>query len=239
MAGVDSRGHREPAPEPPGLARRVVAVARDQGLRRLAAGALAHLGYRRMIVFERSLRDLPPPRVPPPGATVERLDAAAVDDYLRLRPDTPASRVRARLAAGCVCHAVRFQGNLVAAGWTGSGRVRVDYFDADVDFPAGVAYYHDMYSVASWRSRGIGTILVSHQLAALAAAGLDRIHGASVPENRASIRVCLKLGYHAHEWLVAIGYAGARRIVRRPWRGPPLTLDSAIARRNASARAER
>lgn len=228
-----------PAPPPSDRENRLAAVARDQGLRGLAAGVLAHLGYRRMIVFERSLRDLPPPLALPPGATFERIVAATVDDYLRLRPDTPASRVRDRLAAGRLCHAVRHEGALVAAGWIGGGRVRIDYFDADVDFPAGVAYYHDMYALPSWRSRGIGTVLVSHQLAALAAAGFDRIHGASVPENRASIRVCLKLGYHAHEWLIAIGFGGARRIVRRPWRGAPLILDSPVVRKRTPPSAAR
>ncbi len=218
-----------PGPGAPRLWRRARRVAREQGVRGVVAAVLAHAGYRRLIVFERSLVAWPPPLELPPGASVERIDETTIGEYLALRPDTPEREVRAWIAAGHLGHAIRAQGRYVATGWTGGGQRHIAYLGADVEFPPGVAYYHDLYADPTWRSLGTGTALVSHQLHALAAAGYTKIHGAVVPENHPSIRVCLKLGYLPVEWLVGLSFGRWRRVFRRPWRGAIESLERSTA----------
>ena len=191
-------------------------------LRDLWFGALATTCYRRLLLLERPIVDTLPE--PDPGVTVAPLIESEIPEYLLLDRETDADTARSRMRLGHICGAVRAGNRITSAGWVapGPGRVRVDYLESELSLAPDEVFYYAFVTDADIRGRGIGT-RDWYQMRRLERKmfGPRRGLAAVLPENRASLAICLKLGY------VAVGRMGYIKI--GPWR-----QDFLLRRRAAS-----
>ena len=191
------------------IAHRAYAVLREQGFKSFWFKVAAELGYRRLILLERSL--LQP--VNPPAQTLplrfDILDESQIDDFLAFRPQLPQAEVSKRLRAGNVCFTARDRGRLVSAAWTTTGRAWTDFLGCEITIGAGEAYLFDAFTHPAYRGQGVAPALCFHQLAHFQRAGLRRVVRATLPENLPALRAHLKCGFHPHALI--------RRMKIGPW----------------------
>jgi ribosomal protein S18 acetylase RimI-like enzyme len=202
-----------------GLLRRAGLTLRNEGLTSFWFKALAMLGYRRLLVFERML-NVPLPdiasRLP---LTITSLGPEEISDYTDFRGVDAAPTAAARAAAGDVCFVASFEKRIVASGWATTTAPWLDYLEAPLAFHPGDVYLYDLYTLPEYRGRGIGLAFWAAQLRHFQAAGCRRVLSTIEPENLRSVRIAAKTGgrpifiqgrWHVGSW---------RRDFRRPWRG--------------------
>src|SRR5262245_61352405 len=92
-------------------------ILREEGWVRLVFMVLADLGYRRLLLYERRL-DAPIAPVPSRVALVfGGLQAAALEEHLRMRPRVTRRLLDERFARGDRCFVARSGGRIVAVSW--------------------------------------------------------------------------------------------------------------------------
>jgi GNAT superfamily N-acetyltransferase len=147
------------------------------------------------------------------GVTVAPLIESEIPAYLLLDRETDADTARSRMKLGHICQIARTGNRMTSAGWVapGPGRVRVDYVESELSLAPDEVFYYAFVTDADIRGRGIGTS-DWHEMRRLELKtfGPRRALAAVLPENRASLAICLKLGY------VPVGRMGYIKI--GPWR---------------------
>lgn len=196
--------------------RRALVVFRDDGLRGVVVRLLSAVGYRRLLLLERSLDyriTAPNPRL---ALRCERLTRDSFDEYFALRPDVDPDAVTSRLARGHLCHVARTDEEIVAACWSTTLKVFVDYLGCELDLGDDAAYLYDAFTAPAWRGRGVASILCAHQLSALRAEGLTRALRATWPENRSALRAHAKSGFRPVRRLTTLRLGPWRWLRDRP-----------------------
>jgi hypothetical protein len=200
-----------------GAVQRAIAVVRHQGLKSFWFKILGELGYRRMLLLERSLT--PPvsevtPRLP---VRVEVLKESEVDDYLAFRPDTPRESVTERLTLGDQCFVARHQGRIVASCWTATRPVWSEFLDCEIGLAVGEAYLFDRFTLPDFRGLRIGNAVRMYQLRSLQKAGYRRTISAIMPENEPALRDVARGGAKPFGLIGRLKIGPWQRTFRRRW----------------------
>jgi hypothetical protein len=174
--------------------RRAITVLRRQGIRSFWFKILGELGYRRMLLLERSLADRCRKSLRGLPVHVDVLKENEVEDYLAFRPDTPCTHVSARLTLGHQCCLARHEERIVAACWTATRPVWSEYLDCEIGLAAGDAYLFDRFTLPAFHGLRIGKVVRMHQLRSVQQAGYRRTISAIVLENKPALRDIAKGG---------------------------------------------
>jgi ribosomal protein S18 acetylase RimI-like enzyme/2-polyprenyl-3-methyl-5-hydroxy-6-metoxy-1,4-benzoquinol methylase len=197
---------------PGSAARRFAQVARDEGPRRLWLKAWGEHGYRRLVLVE-----LPPgvPASTPFGDGGEGLDPGALrDGEVPVRPGGRKEEVRARLAAGHTCFAVRRDGVVVATCWVARGALRSEHLGLELPLQHGEALLYEVYTAPSARSQGVATAMLAQLARVLRADGVHRILALVDPENDEGRSLFTRLGFRRAGTVRSAGLGGRRYAVR-------------------------
>jgi hypothetical protein len=128
---------------------------------RVAMGALAFLGVRRVSVYRVGTKKALARGESVPGVTGKLLSHRQVSAYLALRPDTSKSEVKQRLQDGAECLAAWREGRLVAAGCLTTGHAQIGYLGATLSLRSGVWYAFDAFTLPAERRRGISGMITA------------------------------------------------------------------------------
>lgn len=126
------------------------------GYASLFGAKLLTTAYRRMLCLVYPLQGR---RIPVYRAQIEVdfrvLESSDLDAYSRLRPRTPRENIKSRLDRGHSCITSWHEGEIVDAGWTGTGEVFVPYLQRFVCLGAGDIYSYDAYTHPRYRGYGL------------------------------------------------------------------------------------
>jgi hypothetical protein len=190
----------------PGSAwRRAREVLRREGSRSLALRLAGEVGYRRMLVMECSLAVQPARVDPAEGVEFGPLRAADIAEYLRLRPDSDAAEIEARLARDDECVVARRDGHIVQACWAAQSPVWIDYLHRHFELADDQTMLYDFYALPEVRGRNLFRAHISAMFSHWAGHRRQRILAAFHPENRAWALV-ERVGLRP---VGVIGYVGA------------------------------
>jgi ribosomal protein S18 acetylase RimI-like enzyme len=191
------------------LARRALAVLRDEGFASFGFKVASTLGYRRLMLLERPLEGTPPRLACGLALGIELLAPRDVDDYLAFRPESARERILDRLRAGQACFVARHEGSVVSACWATTQPAWSEYLACEIAVAAGEVFMFDAFTQSEYRGRGIAPALCAQQLIHYAQAGLCRATRAVLPENVPAWRAHAKAGFRP--------YAVIRTLRIGPW----------------------
>ena len=191
------------------LARRALAVLREEGLASFAFKVASALGYRRLMLLERPLEGTPPRFACGLSVGIELLAPRDVDDYLAFRPESPPGRVLDRLRLGQACFVARHEGRVVSACWATTEPAWSEYLACELPVAAGEVFMFDAFTQPAYRGRGIAPALCVQLLIHYGEAGLRRATRAVLPENLPARRAHAKAGFRP--------YAVVRTLRIGPW----------------------
>jgi GNAT superfamily N-acetyltransferase len=200
---------------PPGKLARAWAVLRDDGPRIFWLKLAGDLGYRRLLLLQRSLaQEIPEPaaRVP---VIVEILPPEAADELFACRPETARARVLQRWRAGHLCFVARHEGAVVSSCWTATANAYSEYLEYAIDLAPGDAYLFDAFTLPRYRGNGVAHAVCMRQLRYLQQTGHRRAIRMTAPENTVALRVHAKAGFRPLGSIVRVGFGRWRTIVRR------------------------
>ena len=197
------------------LARRLIAVARQEGPRGLWWRALSATVYRRLVLVARQIDRAPPA----PGARLavdlEDLTVARVGHYLELRRDASAAEIERRLRTGQRCTIARHRGDIVSVRWSAVGTAEVPYLELAFELPPGVAYVYDVYTSPRARGRGIARQARLDVEDRLRRTGARVLLGTFMPENSAGRGLVAAAGYRPVGMIGCVRLPGARFPLRQ------------------------
>ncbi len=182
---------------------------RHEGMHVFLMKLLGELGYRRVHVLARSLRE-PVAPLPPSSITLDILGTVPFEEYALLRRDTTREALEGRARAGHVCFVARENGRIVAACWSATRDARDDYLGCSIPLEPGDVYFYNAFTAASHRGRNLARRVCARQLEHFRDAGFVRAVRVTVPENVAALRAHGKSGF------VPVGMIARLRI--GPWR---------------------
>lgn len=197
------------------LLTRVREVLREEGLRGLWIRGLGVTVYRRLLLFSLDLSDYPGAGRQPDGLEVGELDLGSVDEYGRMRPDTPAAEVRRRLESDQSCLFVRREGRMVSARWIDRSEAEVEYLGLTYELAPGAGHLYDVYTAPEARRARIGRATFPRYVAMLQDLGVERLLVTALPENEAGVGLIEAAGYQPVGRIGAIRLGPARVGVRR------------------------
>jgi len=180
--------------------------------------------YRRVVMLERDLSD------PIPGVhariqvtigllkedEANELAAFCARNYPTLRE----GEIRRRLREGNLCIVARYKGKIVHASWEAFGVHRLEYLRLRVHLAPDEVYGYDMHTAAEFRKQGIGRARAAWSLRYLRNAGYKRLIIDVLPENVASERSILPLGFRRTATLARIIHGPLKITLYRPIRKP-------------------
>ncbi len=227
--------------------RGLLARARERyelgGLPALSGTLVQRLGFRHLVIFERSLRPAGTGASPAiEGSAVEGLRVAPLgtehaEQYAALRPFDGARQLRERLAAGSLAIGAWLGADLVSVAWWHPGEAWIPEIGLHIVLPSHFIYAYDSYTRRDLRGRGITPARALRTFAMLADLGFTRGLCYVLAHNRPSMRAVRKIGWQPtaeiralalpHTVLMSYSRAGRapRLCVRRrdsgPWPGPP------------------
>ena len=201
------------------VVRRAIAVLRHQGLKSFWFKILGELGYRRLLLLERSLAQPVSEVIAGLPIRVDVLQETDVDDYLVFRPDTPLTSVTERLTLGHRCYLARHEGRIVAACWTATRSVWSEYLGCEIGLGAGDAYLFDRFTLPAFRGLRIGNAVRMRQLRNLQQAGYRRTISAIMLENKPALRDIAKGGAKPFAVIGRFKFGRWQRTFRRRWTG--------------------
>ena len=197
------------------MPRRVVEVARSEGLRGLWWRTLSATVYRRLVLVAREIDQGPEPARARLDLEFEYLTPDGIGEYLQLRDDASAAEIERRLRAGHRCALARHRGELVSARWFTTEAAEIDYLELAFELPRGVAYLYDVYTSPAARGRGISGEARRSYEEELRRAGTRRLLGTFMPENTAGLGLVSGAGYRAAGMVGCVRLPGVRIPVRR------------------------
>jgi hypothetical protein len=187
---------------------RAAEVARREGLRSMWFKALGETVYRRLLLLEASVGDVPGPAPGESSLEFSVLSADQIDDngIGGLTREEAAQRLR----RGDRCFCTHRDGQLVALRWVAVAEARVDYLHCRLLLAPGVAYIYDAYTTPEARGSGIFGVTWTALARSLGLEGIHTILGSVLPENRPARRALGKLPYRV------VGTMGCTKL--GPWR---------------------
>lgn len=185
---------------------RAVEVLRVEGIRSFWLRVLGQTVYRRVIVMEFSFDGPTTSVVARIPVVVDLLERA--DEYDGFRPDSDPAETRRRIEAGHRCFVARYEGRIVHACWSATGRVWIDYLGHDLVLAPDAVYNYDSFTIPTFRGHDISGFRVTEATRSLRAAGYRRLVAVVVPENLAAFRPLEKAGYRR---VGVMGYVGIGR----------------------------
>lgn len=193
-----------------GLAR-ALRMLKEEGFGGVWFRLFAKIGiYRRLILGERPLDELPAEMVTSLPLRVELLGEDQLDAYLTLRPDQDAAEVRRRLGTGQWCFAVWHDGQIIGASWLAGGRVRIDYLGRELTLGPDEVFIYDGYTSPAFRGSRASPLRTARSIRHASELGYRRLLATVLPENRAALPLWNRVGYRR---LGVIGY-----VKLGPWR---------------------
>lgn len=162
---------------------KAVGIRRELGWRVLFWRALGWIGLRRVVLYRRGVEAAA--RIQAARVPVEfgRLQREELGEFLELRPDSDLSELAVRFDAGDACHIARANGQIVAARWSATREVRIDYLGYRSALADGQAYLYDAYTAPAFRRRGIAVDLSRHIFELLHGQGVSEMLSAADPAN--------------------------------------------------------
>ncbi|MDZ4405902.1 N-acetyltransferase [Prosthecobacter sp.] len=173
-------------------------VYRDQGLWSLIHHAIGEIGYRRVLLLERSLAAPIPVVQSKASMTIEWLTDSDSTDYFAFRPKTDRELYADRLRQGHRCLLARVEGRLAGVMWVRSGSVwsyQSKYLHYERQFAPNEAYLYDAYTDPAFRGQAIAPALSSELLNRLRNEGCERAIRGTHPMNAAALRAHGKAGF--------------------------------------------
>jgi GNAT superfamily N-acetyltransferase len=190
------RGEARRSAYPKGNAlRRALTTLRVEGVGSVWFKVLGQLGYRRLMLLERTLDQAVADFSPNLPVEVTQLAERELDDYVAFRPETRRRDAIDRLRSGQMCFVACRDGRIVAAGWIAVQPTWLPYVGCAIDMAPGDVHSYDKFALPAFRGYGISNALRMHQLRHLRRAGYRRVIATVVPENASSLRDILKGGY--------------------------------------------
>jgi GNAT superfamily N-acetyltransferase len=177
---------------------RLAEIAKEEGLRTLWFRILGELGYRRVLLLNRSLLEPIPDATPRLPVAISLLERTEITEYLEFRAGTSAGQIERRLDAGHCCFAGRYHGHLVATSWAATAQAWMHYLVCEVQLAPGEVYIYDSFTRPDCRGRGVSPAIGIEMLHHFRAAGYQRAVRAISPENRANLHAVAKTGYRPH-----------------------------------------
>jgi GNAT superfamily N-acetyltransferase len=153
-----------------------------------AWSALAALGVRCVVLYERPLSVPRMRKVVDPAIEFGRLRLEEADAYAAFRPDGSAAQVRERFSAGDVCCVARSGGELVAARWFSTRRAAIPFLEHSFALGEGEGYLYNAFTAPAWRGHGVAGALTAYMLDELEREGVERALSAARPQNVAGTR---------------------------------------------------
>lgn len=196
---------------------RAMVVLRSEGFKSFWFKLLGEIGYRRLLLLERSLAQPISDFTPRLPVRIDALKESEVADYLAFRPETARTRVSEALWAGQTCFTARHEGRIVSAAWITSRRAWIDYLGCELELDADEAYLSDAFTLPAYRGQGIAPALCLQQLRHLRQAGYRRVIRGTVPENQSALHAHAKSGFRPVAMLGSLRMGPWRRSFRRPW----------------------
>lgn len=175
--------------------------------------------YRRMVLLRIPLVSAAPQPSVLSARVMARTLAATPEDlasYARLRPDTSAAGVRARLDAGAICFVTVLDGAMVAAMWAVEQNAHIDYLGCDLELGRGDGYAFDVFTAPALRGNDLASWSGERMRRHMAELGCVRLVSAQLPENVSAMTRSARRGD------VRIGTVGV--VALGPWRRPFVRL---------------
>ena len=169
-------------------------VFREEGLKTLWFKTIGEIFYRRMLLLECVLDDLPAPITSRLPIDLHRLTSADIDAYVQFRPQPAKSELRRRLEAGDRCFWAGYGDRMVGAAWVSSGNGWIEYLQGHIPLKPGEGYLYEAYTHPDFRGYGIGPALSGFAYRALREDGFHRILIAVNLENRPARRTFCRNG---------------------------------------------
>ena len=188
---------------------RAYLVLREEGLRSFWFKLASTLGYRRLLLLERSLQETVPQFEPKLPLELGVLEVSEVDDHLAFRPDIPRQEALHRLRSAQECFVARSAGRIVSACWATTRSRWNEFLSCELAVVPGEVHMFDAFTLPTFRGQGAAPAVCMHQLAHFRRQGLRRAIRATLPENTPALRAHAKSGFTP--------YALVRSIKIGPW----------------------
>ena len=198
------------------LVHRALLTLRDEGLKSFWFKLLAELGYRRLLLVERTLDQPVADFTPGLPVDVAMLAQDELDDYLVFRPGTTRREIADRLRSGHMCVVARREGRIVAAAWIAVQPVWVSFLGCRIDVTPDEGHIYDKFTLPAYRGHGISNAVRTFHLKHLQRAGFRRATGAVLPENVSSLRDDTKGGFRVYGVLCRIKLGPWQRVFLMP-----------------------
>lgn len=178
----------------------------------------AELGYRRVVLLERPLRD-PIPDGPDDGAAFARLGLDRLDEYVAYRNGPDRGAIAGLFEQGRECFVLERDGRILASCWAAIGPQWSEFLDRELPTGPGDVYMSDAWTDPAFRGHAYAHVLCLHQLRHFRDRGFRRALRSTVPENYSALRAHAKSGFRPVAILGTIRVGRWKRGFRRPWRG--------------------
>jgi hypothetical protein len=173
---------------------RSMEILKQHGPRDLWFRLLAKTAYRRMFLFERTLRETGVELTSPPEVAIDLLKPSEIPEYMRARPGNVAEILN-RLNHGHMCFLVRYSNSIVHTCWVAVGTARMEYLDCQIEMAPDVAYVYGSFTNHAHRNMNLATLRGAFMELHLFKIGFHRALAVVVPENKAALRRVQKGGY--------------------------------------------
>jgi len=199
---------------------RAFEVLREEGLASFWFKLASALGYRRLILLERSLmQDIPRSEVGLP-LQIAMLEPSEVNDYAAFRPGRSREHVLERLRLSQGCFVARYEGRIISACWTATRPTHIAFLNVDFAVATGEVYMFDAFTAPAYRGRGVAVALCLHQLSHFRRAGRHRAMRAVLPENASALRAHMKSGFRPYGLIRTLRLGPWQWTAQQPWHGP-------------------
>ncbi|MGH7230649.1 MAG: GNAT family N-acetyltransferase [Nitrospiraceae bacterium] len=175
--------------------RRIKEILRNEGIRTLWFKALGEMGYRRLLLLDRSVHEPIPDVTAGVPISISLVTQADMAEYLAFRPGTSEVEVRRRLKSGHWGFLARSEGLPVAVTWAAAGEAWSFFLSCHIQLASDAVYLYDSFTRFDVRGRAVSPALGAEILRFFRDAGYRRTVRAISPENTASLRAVRKLGY--------------------------------------------
>jgi hypothetical protein len=173
-------------------------------LRTIWFRGLARAGYRRLILLECRADDLLRQHTGDPSALVTELRESDWKQY-SLSTTVSLEEMKRRHQAGHSCVVLQQDGVVLSGSWfaRGPGAARIAYLDSALPLASDEVYHYDGFTAPAARKLGLASAAQLGGLRLMFESGVRLSLTTVLPENRAGLGVCRKLGYHP---VATIGY---------------------------------
>ena len=167
----------------------------EEGIGSVWFRSLAVLGFRRLYLLRRPLRNPLPSCTASLPVTIDWLVPEHGEAYRAFRHGTRQDEITRRLRDGDRCLVAWHDGRIVGAMWGSTAKARSPYLGRDLPLATDEAFQFDAYTTPAVRGMGIAPTLSAAWLRHLRDEGFSAAIRLTLPENVAALRAHAKAGY--------------------------------------------